>query len=54
MLKKLMISIFALVLGGAVAEARELVSLGIYFNSECSVDLEGELPAGVTRGPRVR
>lgn len=54
MLKKLMVSIFALVLGAAAAEAIDLVSLGVYFLGEGSVEVEGTLPKGVSRGKNVK
>ena len=54
MFKKLMVSIFALMLGAAVAEATDLVSLGVYFHGEGSVEVEGSLPKGVSRGKNVK
>ena len=50
MLKKMMIAVFALVLGAAAAEARDVVTFGVYLDSDCSVTPVGKLPAGVTRG----
>ena len=49
MWKKLLIPFFALVLGAAVAEAKDLVTLEIYFKGEGTVSLVGKLPAGMFR-----
>lgn len=49
MWKKLLISLFALALGAAVAEAKDLVTLEIYFKGEGTVSLVGKLPAGMFR-----
>lgn len=49
MLKKMMIAVFALALGAAV-EARDVVTFGVYLDSDCSVAPVGKLPTGVNRG----
>ena len=49
MWKKLMVAIFALMLGAVAAEAKDLVTLEIYFKGEGSVSLVGNLPAGMFR-----
>ena len=50
MLKKLMISIFAIALGTVVVEATDLVTLELYFAGE-GITVEGKLPPGVFRTP---
>ena len=50
MLKKLMIVAFALAMGCAVVEARDVVTLGVYLDSDSSVAPAEKLPKGVFRG----
>lgn len=47
MLKKLMLAVSLLVFGAIVAEAKDLVTIEIYFSGEGTVSLEGELPKGM-------
>lgn len=49
MWKKLMISVFALVLGATAVQAKDLVTVEIYFSGEGSVSLVGNLPKGMFR-----
>lgn len=49
-MKKLLIAVFALMLGVAVAEARDVVTLGVYLEGDCSVAPVGKLPQGVFSG----
>ena len=49
MWKKLMVSVFALVLGATAVEAKDLVTVEIYFSGEGSVSLVGGLPKGMFR-----
>ena len=50
MLKKLSIAVFALLVGALAAEARDVVTLGVYLESDSSVTLAGKLPKGVSAG----
>ena len=54
MMKKLMIAAMALVMGGFVLEAKDLVSLGIYFSEGGSVELVEQMPKVVYRGKNVK
>ena len=49
MWKKLMIAFFTLVLGATAVQAKDLVTIEIYFNGEGSVSLVGDLPKGMFR-----
>ena len=49
MWKKLMIAFFALVLGATAVQAKDLVTIEIYFSGEGSVSLVGELSKGMFR-----
>ena len=49
-MKKLLIALFALMLGCMAADARDLVTLGIYLEGDCSVAPAEKLPQGVFRG----
>ena len=49
MWKKLMVSVFALMLGATAVEAKDLVTVEIYFSGEGSVSLVGNLPKGMFR-----
>ena len=50
MSKKLLSVVFALVLCGLAAEARDVVTLGLYLESDSIVKPVGTLPKGVFRG----
>ena len=47
MFKKLLILVSALIVGGSALEAKDVISLGVYFRGEGGVELSGELPPGV-------
>ena len=49
-MKKMMIAAFALMLGALVAEARDVVTLGVYIKGEGVVETADKLPQGVSRG----
>ena len=50
MLKKMTLALFALFVGALVAEARDVVTLGIYLDGDSSVSVVGKLPQGVSLG----
>lgn len=50
MLKKMMIAVFALALGALAAEARDVVTVGVYIQGDGAVETVGKLPQGVTAG----
>ena len=49
-MKKIMIAVAALMLGVLAAEARDIVTLGVYIKGEGVVETVGKLPRGVSRG----
>lgn len=49
-MKKLLIALFALVIGCFAADAQDLVTLGIYLEGDSSVAPAEKLPQGVYRG----
>ena len=49
-MKKMMIAAFALVLGALAAQARDVVTLGVYIIGEGVVETVDKLPQGVSRG----
>ena len=49
-MKKMLIAVVALVLGALAAEARDVVTLGVYVEGDGSVETVGKLPTGITLG----
>lgn len=54
MLKKMLVAVFAAVLGGTAFAIEDITQVDFNFYSDGDIVLEGELPAGVTFGPKSR